>query len=122
MKIIIQIAKNRQCLCLSKVKNLVNSTREQTPIQKILVEWKCKYSFFKTNYNMTEEDEIIANGKVRTGYWRGFMRRNAHKIVSKKGQKYESDHAKWSAYINFADMYNHISTKMEEADVAKKLE
>ena len=50
------------------------------------------------------------------------MKRNRHRIVSKRGQKYELDRQNWTTYANFADMYNHCSHEMEHAGVAKRLE
>lgn len=48
----------------------------------------------------------------------GFKKRNEHKIVTKKGAKYELDRDKWTTYANFSDMYNHIYEEMEDAKVA----
>ena len=43
---------------------------------------------------------------------------NEHKIVTKKGAKYELDRDKWTTYANFTDMYKYIYEEMEDAKVA----
>ncbi len=70
VKLIIKISENCQCLTPSKDIALINSLILKQPIQKDLVEWKRKYS--------NNED-----GSVGQSYWRAFLRRNCHRIVSK---------------------------------------
>ena len=50
------------------------------------------------------------------------MKRNEHKIVSKKGLKYEIDRASWSTYANFKQMYNGVIAEFVDAGVAKERE
>jgi len=46
------------------------------------------------------------------------MKRNRHKIVSKRGKKYELHRAVWSNYRNFDQMYNQVGKEMIEAKIA----
>ena len=56
------------------------------------------------------------------GYFKGFKKRNAHCIVSKRGQKCKMNHENWITYRSFSNMYDHIIDKMCDDDVAEKLD
>ena len=107
VKFVIRMAEIRQSLTPSRGLALINSLITDTPIQKELEIWKEKYS------NNT-------SGSVGQSYWRAFLKRNAHKIISKRGQKYELDRQNWTTYANFVDMYNQCIEQMVRAGVAKK--
>ena len=107
IKIIIKLAEIRQCLTPSKGLALINSLISEQPIQKELVEWKKRYS--------NNED-----GSVGKNYWRSFLKRNSHRIVSKRGQKYELDRQNWTTYANFVNMYDQCIDQMVRVGVAKK--
>ena len=98
----------RECLTPSVAIELVNSLIEGQPIQKHLIEWKKKYS----------NDE---EGKVGRSYWRSFLKRNNHRLISTRGQKYELNRQNWTTYANFRHMYNHIYNEMVDAGVAEPL-
>ena len=109
VKLIIQLSRIRQCLTPSQGLSLVNSLIDDTPVQEDLIAFKNRFCCNK-------------EGKVGRSYWRAFMKRNGHLIVSKKGQKYELDRASWSTYHNFAQMYSSISDEMVDSKVAIELE
>ena len=56
---------------------------------------------------------------VGSGYWRGFVKRNKDRLVSKRGQKYDLSRDKWTSCQNFKNMYRHKIAEMKEADVEK---
>ena len=69
------------------------------------------------------EREIFKQHKWRSvgqSYWRAFLKMNAHKFISKCGQKYELDCQNWITYANFVDMYDQCIEQMLRAGVAKK--
>ena len=103
---VIQLARIRQSITPTQGQRLVNSIIEGTPAQNNLVAWKKKIGF---------NGEL---GQVGAGFWRGFMRRNKDKIVSRKGKKYELDRASWSTYANFAQMYDGVIIELVDANVA----
>jgi len=109
VSIMIQMARIRQPLTPSKGLSLINNLISGTEYEDRLVKWKQKYT-------------VNSLPTVSRGYWYSFMKRNRHRIVSKRGQKYELDRQNWTTYANFADMYNHCSHEMEHAGVAKRLE
>ena len=74
VKIVLMMARIHQCLSPSKGLALVNSLIDNQPIQKKLIQWKKKYSSNES-------------GVVGVKYWQGFMKRNKHRLVSKRGQK-----------------------------------
>ena len=108
VKIVLAMARIRQCLNPSSGLALVNSLIDGQPIQQQLIEWKKKYSSNDT-------------GTVGKKYWRGFMKRNKHRIISRRGQKYELDRHNWTTYKNFHNMYKHTYHEMVEAGVAQRL-
>ena len=81
------MARMRQALSPSEGVKLINSMILGTKIQRDLIAFKEKHC-------------SNARGTVGIGYWRGFKRRNEHKIVTKKGAKYELDRDKWTTYAN----------------------
>ena len=105
--IVIQMARIRQCLSPSKGLRLVNSVIAGTDAQADLIKWKTRHC-------------SNSLGTVGKGYWRGFMKRHGHKVVSKRGAKYALNRAEWSTYHNFDDMYRHIYEEMELSGVAKR--
>ena len=107
--IIIQMARIRQCLSPSKGLRLVNAVINGTDAQEDLKKWKARHC-------------SNSLGTVGQGYWRGFMKRHGHKIVSKRGAKYALNRAEWSTYRNFDDMYKHIYDEMELSGVAKRMD
>ena len=109
VSIMIQMARIRQPLTPSRGLSLINNLISGTEYEERLVQWKQKYT-------------VNTLPTVSRGYWYSFMKRNRHRIVSKRGQKYELDRQNWTTYANFADMYNHCAIEMEHAGVAKRLD
>jgi len=68
------------------------------------------------------EADVLGKEQLGPGYWKGFLKRNKHRLVSKKGQKYALDRKDWSTYRNMYKMYNEIYAEMTEAGVAVELE
>jgi hypothetical protein len=44
-------------------------------------------------------------GLVDKNWWQGFKKRHASSIVSKKGEKFASNHADWTKLSNIKQMY-----------------
>ena len=63
-----------------------------------------------------------SDATVGTSYWRGFMQRNGHTLVSKHGQKYELDRSAWSTYHNCDQMYVQFGEEIFEAKVARAID
>ena len=96
-------------LCMSNIKrslsvseglSLVNELIVDTKLQDRLIDWKLKNNIF---YSCKEE-----LGKVGVGYWHRFLKRNRHRLRSKKGRKFGCNRSNYSSYLNFMDMYEHI--------------
>jgi len=58
---------------------------------------------------------MTRKGEVGNSFWRNFMRRNCHKIVNKRGEKFASSRADWSTYTNFEKMHDQIYNVMKQA-------
>ena len=91
--ILCQMSRLRECLPPSRALCLVNLLIKNQPIQGDLIKWKKKYS-------------NDAKGTVGTSYWKSFLKRNRHRLVSKRGQKYELSRHNWTTYTNFVLMYS----------------
>ena len=93
----------------------INESIDGTIMQEFLKAWKLKHNIF---YN-TDEDL----GKVGATYWRGFMRRNGHRLKSKVGKRFAVDRSNFTSYLNFRDMYDHIEDVLvNESKVATKFD
>ena len=51
------------------------------------------------------------------GWWRRFLRRNKHRLVSKRGRKFSLNRTEWCTFANFAKMYDLIYEEMVGAGV-----
>jgi len=59
---------------------------------------------------------------VTKGWWRGFSRRQAHRIVTKRGEKVACNRVDWTKMQNVRQMYDIIYDKLVEARVAISLD
>ena len=78
-----------------------------------MINFKTKYCF-----NKSKDGERL----LGRGYFDFFKKRNAHRIVSKRDQKYEMDRDNWTTYRNFSNMYDHVIEEMRDDGVAEKLD
>ena len=113
VKVMIQMARIGEPLTPTRALLLINDLIAGTKYVNILMEWKRKHT------NARSEEAL---GKVGYKYWLNFKKRNADKIVSKKGEKFELDRSIWTTYHNFKQMYDRFSDEMEYAKVAVKLD
>eukprot|EP00978_Attheya_sp_CCMP212_P006142 scaffold13838_cov51-Attheya_sp.AAC.1 len=123
VELCIRMAKIRQPLSCANGLCLANSVIKGTETEKKVREWQehnikaCKMK----KGNLDDDDDDVP-GLLKTGYWKGFMNRNKHRLVSKKSQKYALDRKDWSTYNNINQMYDDIYDEMTEAGVAVELE
>ena len=103
---IVQMARIRMAISPSQGIRLINDLIDGTPVQKDLIKMKKSIESSDTS------------GTVGIGYWRQFMKRNGHLLVSKRGKKFELDRSSWSTYGNFKQMYECVAEEMEDAGVA----
>ena len=109
--LIIQMARIRHPLTPSSCLQLANDFISGTQTEKNVIDFKTKYCF-----NESKDGERL----LGRGYFKGFKKRNAHRIVSKRGQKYEMDRDNWTTFRNFSNMYDHVIEEMYDAGVAEK--
>jgi len=114
--LLIQMAHMHQPLNATEALQLANDLTEGNEIQEEVIAWKKKHSYYKEATDRNDVTRMLGHG-----YWDGFMRKNGHLIVCKRGQKFAMDRDTWSTYHNFVDMYNGVYGGMEEARVAEKL-
>ena len=87
VQICIQMGNIRQPLTVSEGLKLINDFIDSTEIQSKLQEFQ---NIRKLN------SCTCSNGTVGKSYWRGFMRRHGHKIVSKRGDCFTSNCTNWT--------------------------
>jgi hypothetical protein len=61
------------------------------------------------------------NGKVTTGWWRGFLKRHENEIVTKRGEKFALNRHDWTTFENIQQMYDVIYDELVDARVALAL-
>jgi len=103
--IAIQMCRCRQPLTTSEGLVLVNSLIKGTKYETMVSEFQTK------NCGGTIKN-TTTKGEVGESYWSAFMKRNQHRIVNKRGEKFASSRADWSTYENFEKMYDHIYDEM----------
>ena len=62
---------------------LINSLIKGTDIENKVKEWKIKHAHISDISNV--------DSKLGATYWKNFAKRKGHRIVSKKGEKFELD-------------------------------
>ncbi len=72
-------------------------------------------TFTKRTHRMEKKYSNNQHGSLGQSYWRAFLKRNSHRTVSKRGQKYELDQQNWTTYANFVNMYDQCIGKMVSA-------
>ena len=92
---------------------LANSLIAGTPVEKEIR----KFHRYK---KMFEVDDVESPSLLKRGYWRGFMRRNNHRIYAQKGTKFSSIRSQWINWNNFKTMYDLVYAAMTKAGVAFK--
>ena len=112
--IAIQMCRCRQPLTTSEGLVLVNSLIKGTKYETMVSEFQTK------NCGGTIKN-TTTKGEVGESYWSAFMKRNQHRIVNKRGEKFASSRADWSTYENFEKMYDHIYDEMVSAGIAVPL-
>jgi hypothetical protein len=109
VEICIQMGKIRQPLNVTEAIALMNNLVDRTSIQQNIIAFQRSRKLGK--------DEV-KNGKVTRGWWRGFLRRHGHKIVTKRGEKFATNRHDWTTLSNIQQMYEVIYDEFVDANVA----
>ena len=94
---IIKLSHCRHSISASDGLQLINSLTKGTDVEEKLKNCKLKHARVNSIDN--------CNRSAGTGYWQGFKRRNAHRVVTKKGEKFELDRQNWTTCSNFKMMH-----------------
>ena len=84
-----------------------------TLTEQEVIAFKAKYSHGGGN---------VETAELGNGYYYGFLKRNGHALVSKRGEKFAANRSDWSTYEDFARIYDGVYDEMVAAGVAKRLE
>lgn len=104
--IAIEMGRIRQPLNCNEALVLMNSFIEGTETQEKLSE------FQKARKVATDEFEYY---KLTHGWWHCFLRRNAHRLVTKRGERFASSRCDWTTHENIATAYDAIYDEMVDA-------
>ena len=104
-----QMARIRHPLTPYSCLQLANDFISGTQTEKDVTDFKNK-----SCVNNSKDGERLLN----RGYFIDFKKRNAHRIVSKRCQKYEMDRDNWTTFRNFSNMCDHVIEEMCDAGVA----
>ena len=111
--ICIQLGEVRQPISVKEALKLMNDLIDGTPTADEVAAFQKKRKLGTDSFKY---------GTVTTGFWAGFLRRNGHRIVSKRGAKFACNRADWTTKDNIAQMYDIIYDAMVDARVAEKLD
>jgi hypothetical protein len=92
---------------------LANSLIRDTPLQQDLIKWKKKNKTKGSDYEL---------GRVGYKFYKNFIRRHKHELVSKRGKQFELNRKKWTTYTNFKNMYEDHEAEMISAGVTEHLD
>ena len=99
-----------QPLTASEGLQLMNSFIKDRQLQETLINFK------RQRRMVNHLGEVL--GKVGLKYWKLFMQRNAHRLVTKRGERFTCNRADWSKLSYFKQMYDVIYDQMVDAGVA----
>jgi hypothetical protein len=104
VELILKLAALRTPITASQGLQLANSLIKSTKIEKFVTDWKSRNCHaFKVASKCGKEKNTLS-----LGYWRSFMKWNAHLIRAKKGVKFDNKRAEWCNYLNIEEMYEEI--------------
>jgi hypothetical protein len=107
--ICIQMGKIRQPLnCLEAVK-VMNDLIDGSKTQEALIS-------FHTSRKLGSHE--FQNGKVTTGWWRGFLKHHKNEIVTKRGENFVLNRHDWTTFENIQQMYDVIYDELVDVRVA----
>jgi len=109
VEICIQMGRIRQPLTGPQGVQVFNDLISGTPLEESLLD-----------YQQLRCPESTALGSCGTNWWKGFKKRHADKIVTKKGERFASCRADWTKKSNIAQMYDVIYDVMVEACISSK--
>ena len=113
VQICIQMGKIRQPLNCTEAIQLMNNLICNTDTQAKLAE-------FQKSRKLGDDD--FKYGTVTKAWWRGFLRRHEHEIVTKRGEKFALNRSDWTTLPNIKQMYEVIYDEMVDAGVAIELQ
>jgi hypothetical protein len=113
VEICIQMGKIRQPLSCTEAVTLMNDMIENTNTKQKLIEFQQSRKLGTYGFE---------KGKVTNGWWRGFLRRNENKLVTKRGEKFALNRHDWTTLPNIKQMYDVIYDEMVDACVAVSLQ
>ena len=111
--IAIQMGKIRQPLTCEEGIGLMNDLIKNTSLQDAVRE-------FQMARRLCVQESTY--GTVGKCWWKAFKRRNADKVVSKRGEKFACCRGEWTKKSNLAQMYDVIYDEMVDARIAIKLD
>jgi hypothetical protein len=112
VELCIRLGRARQPMKCKNFIPLVNSIIKGTLTEKEVIEFKARYS---------HGDKKSESAELGKGYYNGFLKRNGHRLVSKRGEKFAANRAEWSTYENFVKMYDGVYDEMVDSGVAERL-
>ena len=118
VELITQLSRMRSPINVTTGLQLANSLIACTPFMDGVLQWKVKHNVHARHQQL---DDFTAAGRLGKGYWRGFMKRNGHKIKCKKAVKFDSKRADWCTYQNFKVMYDEVYKELVKGGIATKL-
>jgi hypothetical protein len=118
VELIIQLSRMRSPINVTTGLQLANSLIAGTQIMHDVLQWKVKHNVHARQKWL---DDFTSDGRLGKGYWRGFMRRNGHKIKCKKAVKFDNKRAEWCTYQNFKVMYDEVYKELVKAGIASML-
>ena len=113
LKLILAMADIREPLQPSRCIQVINDLIKDTSSQAKLID-------FKNRMNTPIDSTPIQF--IGPGYWQSYRKRFSHKLVNKKGHKFELDRSNWCTYQNFRSMYEMIEDKLVEVKIAKRFD
>ncbi len=91
----------------------MNSLIKDRELQQKLINFKCQRKMENTIGKVV--------GEVSRKYWMLFMRRNAHRLVTKRGELFACNRANWSKLSYLKQMYDVIYDQMVDAGGVARL-
>jgi hypothetical protein len=116
IQLCLTMGKVRQPLTPTEGIHLMNSLIKDRQLQVDLVDYK------KQRRDLGQGKYPERLGEVGRGFWYGFMKRHAHRLVTKRGERFASSRADWSKFHYIKQMYDVIYDEFVDAGVAEVLE
>jgi len=96
----VEVALVETCIEMGKIQQPLSCTEAITLMNDMIKNTNTKQKLIKCQQSRRLGTYGFEKGKVTSGWWRGFLRRNEDKLVTKRGENFALNRHNWTTLSN----------------------